>query len=130
MEQDVAFGFRQLVDIAERALSPSTNDPTTACQAIDEPHDLLRQLATRHFPSGRFYDREGELRLVVVQYDFSDFVDLAVEEIWHYGAEGVQVPRRLMIMLSDLSAAALPEHLPVLERWVAALEEQRNEKSR
>ena len=50
MEQDLAFGFRQLVDIAERALSPSINDPTTACQAIDGLHDLLRRLCTRHLP--------------------------------------------------------------------------------
>ena len=28
--QDVAFGLRRLVDIAERALSPGVNDPTTA----------------------------------------------------------------------------------------------------
>ena len=39
--QDPAFGFRQLVDIAERALSPAVNDPSTAVQALDEIHDLL-----------------------------------------------------------------------------------------
>jgi len=31
-DQDPAFAFRQLVDIAERALSPGINDPTTACR--------------------------------------------------------------------------------------------------
>ncbi|MGM0386524.1 MAG: DUF2254 domain-containing protein, partial [Actinomycetota bacterium] len=30
--QDISFGLRQLVDIAERALSPGINDPTTAVQ--------------------------------------------------------------------------------------------------
>ena len=44
MRQDVAFGFRQLVDIAEKALSPAVNDPTTATQAIDRIHDLLRRI--------------------------------------------------------------------------------------
>ncbi len=39
LEQDVAFGFRQLVDIADRALSPGINDPTTAVQVLDELHD-------------------------------------------------------------------------------------------
>ena len=28
-ERHTAFGFRQLVDIAEKALSPAINDPTT-----------------------------------------------------------------------------------------------------
>ncbi|MDQ4021525.1 MAG: DUF2254 domain-containing protein [Actinomycetota bacterium] len=59
MEQDVAFGFRQLVDVAERALSPSVNDPTTACQAIDVLHDLLRRLATRRLPTGFLSDGDG-----------------------------------------------------------------------
>jgi len=45
--QDPAFGFRQLVDVAERALSPGVNDPTTAVQALDQLHDLLRTLSTR-----------------------------------------------------------------------------------
>lgn len=52
-EQDVAFGFRQLVDIAERALSPALNDPTTAAQAIDHLHNLLRRIVARPTPSGQ-----------------------------------------------------------------------------
>ena len=121
MEQDLAFGFRQLVDIAERALSPSTNDPTTACQALDVLHDLLRRLAVRHLPSGRVRGADGSLRLIVPQYGFADFVDLAVQEIWHYGSDAAQVPGRLSAMLADLSAAALPEYLPVLRQWAGRI---------
>ena len=117
MEQDLAFGFRQLVDIAERALSPSTNDPTTACQALDVLHDLLRRLSTRHLPSGRLSGPDGSLRLIVPPYSFADFVDLAIGEIWHYGSDAVQVPGRIRAMLADLSAAALPEYLPPLRQW-------------
>ena len=117
MEQDLAFGFRQLVDIAERALSPSTNDPTTACQALDVLHDLLRRLSTRHLPSGRLSGPDGSLRLIVPQYSFADFTDLAVQEIWRYGSDAAQVPGRLTSMLADLHAVALPEHLPALSQW-------------
>ena len=117
MEQDLAFGFRQLVDIAERALSPAVNDPTTACQALDVLHDLLRRLAVRHLPSGRLHGADGSLRLIVPQYGFGDFVDLAVQEVWRYGSDAAQVPGRLSAMLADLSAAALPEYLPVLRHW-------------
>jgi uncharacterized membrane protein len=35
VEQDAAFGIRQLVDSACKALSPAVNDPYTAVQAID-----------------------------------------------------------------------------------------------
>ena len=49
-----------LVDIAERSLSESPfQDPTTAVQAIDRLHDLLRQLARRPFPDGRHRDDAG-----------------------------------------------------------------------
>ena len=121
MEQDLAFGFRQLVDIAERALSPSTNDPTTACQAIDVLHDLLRQLASRRLPTGHLSDANGDLRLIVPQYSFDDFVDLALGEIWRYGCDAAQVPDRLRSMLADLHDAALPGHVAVLRRWMAVL---------
>ena len=61
MTQDAAFGFRQIVDIAEKALSPAVNDPTTALQALDQVHDLLRRLATRRFPSPFRLDEAGEI---------------------------------------------------------------------
>jgi uncharacterized membrane protein len=84
--------------------------PATAVQ-------LLRRLSVRHLPSGRLHGGDGTLRLVVPQYSFADFVDLAVREVWHYGSDAAQVPGRLSAMLTDLSAAALPEYLPVLQRW-------------
>lgn len=126
MEQDLAFGFRQLVDIAERALSASTNDPTTACQAIDVLHDLLRRLCGRQLPDGRISSPDGALRLVVPQYSFADFVELAVGEIWRYGSEAAQVPGRLRSMLADLSAAARPENQPVLDQWAARIGDRSN----
>ena len=65
VHQDAAFGFRQLVDIAERALSPGINDPTTAVQVLDQLHDLLRRLAPRVIPGEQRVDDAGRLRLVV-----------------------------------------------------------------
>lgn len=119
MEQDVAFGFRQLVDIAEKALSPAVNDPTTACQAIDVMHDLLRRLATRAAPSGGVADTEGRVRVSVPRYLFDDLLAVAVAEVWHYGRDSTQVPERLTTMLRDLESAARPEHRPAVRRWSA-----------
>ena len=40
LDEDVAYGVRLLVDIAERSLADSPfQDPTTAVQAIDRLHD-------------------------------------------------------------------------------------------
>ncbi|GAA3223702.1 DUF2254 domain-containing protein [Pseudonocardia petroleophila] len=120
-EQDVTLRFRQLVDIAERALSPSLNDPTTAAQAIDHLHDLLRRIATRPTPSGRFADAEGTLRLITETPTFPGLLHLALEEIVHYGGEDPQTRRRLDSMLVDLRDAALPCHRAAVERGARML---------
>ncbi len=113
LEQDVAFGFRQLVDVAVRALSPGTNDPTTAVQALDRIHDLLRRLAVRGLPSPvRLVD--GRPRLLLPRPSWDDYVRLAVEEIRLAGASQVQVRRRLRVILDDLEATAPDDRLPVL----------------
>ena len=120
-EQDLAFAFRQLVDIAQRALSPAVNDPTTACQAIDVLHDLLRRLAMRRLPSGSFVDDTDQVRLVIPQYAFADYLDIVVGEIWLYGSVAAQVPQRLASMLRDLRAVALFEYQVAIDHWLGVV---------
>ena len=52
VENDPAFGFRILVDIASKALSPAINDPTTGVLAIDQIHHLLHLLGQRQLDTG------------------------------------------------------------------------------
>ena len=79
LDEDVGFGFRQLVDIAERALSPGINDPSTAVQAIDQLHDLLRRLATRPLaPRQRFTD-DGWLAVDVPGHGFYVYHGLVID---------------------------------------------------
>jgi uncharacterized membrane protein len=121
MAQDVAFGFRQLVDIAEKALSPGINDPTTAVQALDALHDLLRRLAARPDPASGHVDDAGTLRLRTRERGFAGYLDLALDEVLRYGADSVQVVPRVRGLLEDLLTAALPEHLPAVQAKLAAL---------
>lgn len=102
MDQDPAFGFRQLVDIAARALSPGTNDPTTAAQVIDQLHDLLRRLAGRHIPGPQRTDAAGGLRVIVASRTWEDYVALACDEIRSDGADSIQVSAGLRRMVDDL----------------------------
>jgi uncharacterized membrane protein len=114
-QQDPAFAFRQLVDVAERALSPGINDPTTAVQAIDRIHDLLTTLAPRRFPSPARVDAAGRLRLFLPRPDWDALVHLAFDEIRQYGAGSIQVVRRLRAALDDLRAICAPERCAVLD---------------
>ena len=121
MRQDLTFGMRRLVDIAERALSPGTNDPTTATQAIDELHDLLRRLATRPDPRPVWRDEDDVARLVTTERTFDELLDLAVDEIAHWGAGGIQAPRRLATMLADLAAVADDDRREAVHAKAAAI---------
>jgi uncharacterized membrane protein len=119
--QDAAFGFRQLVDVALRALSPGTNDPTTAVQALDRLHDLLRRLADRRFPSpARLVD--DHVRLVLPRPDWDGYVHLAVAEIRLAGERQLQVVQRLRWLLVDLASIVPPERLPAIRQATAELD--------
>jgi uncharacterized membrane protein len=122
LDQDVAYGIRMLVDIAERSLAESPLlDPTTAVQALDRLHDCMRQLAARPFPDGRLCDDEGELRVVVPVRDWEAYVRLAFEEIRLAAAGSPQVARRLRDVLEDLRATAPPERRWPVEEQLAQL---------
>jgi len=100
--QDVAFGVRQLVDIADRALSPGVNDPTTAVQCVDELHRILRHLVQQASPSPYIADDQGRVRLVHHPQSIGELLRQAVAEPAHYGRQDVRVPIRLRAMLEDL----------------------------
>src|SRR5690606_9560718 len=121
-EQDIAYGFRLLVDIAERSVSESPfQDPTTAVQAIDRLHDCLRQLAPREFPDGVHHDDGGAVRLVMPVMDWDAYVELAFEEIRLVGAASPQVARRIRAALEDLRTVAPPERRPAIDRELRLL---------
>src|SRR5262249_42608795 len=115
LEQDPAFAFRVIVDIASKGLSPAINDPTTAVLAIDRIHYLLRHVGNRRLDTERAYDAAGRLRLIYRTPDWEDFVALAVTEIRHFGGASIQVARRLRAMLEDL-IQTLPEERAALLR--------------
>ena len=95
LDEDVAYGVRLLVDIAERSLADSPfQDPTTAVQAIDRLHDILRQLARRPFPDGRHLDDGGTGPAHRPDMSWEAYVDLAFDEIRLAGAGSPQVARR------------------------------------
>jgi uncharacterized membrane protein len=122
LDDDPGFGLRQLVDIAERALSPGINDPTTAVQVIDQLHDLLRLLAARPLPERQTLGEDGRLAVHVPQPTFEDHLHLAVDEIAHWGADSPRVQRRLRAMLVDVQEAALPENRDAVARVLRSLD--------
>ena len=123
MQQDAAFGFRQLVDIAEKALSPGFNDPTTAVQVLDQIHNLLKHLGRREIPSALRFDGSGELRLILPRPSWADYVGLGLDEIRMYGTNSLQVLRRLRFLLEDLLGELEPARRGAIQEQLLLLEE-------
>jgi uncharacterized membrane protein len=103
MDQDPLFAFRILADIAIKAPSKAINDPTTAVLAIDQLDRLLRSAGTRNLRTDHILDRGGKLRVIFRTPNWEDFVHLAFTEIRFYGAENMQVARRLRAMIVTLT---------------------------
>jgi uncharacterized membrane protein len=78
IEQDPAFGMRQIVDIAVKALSPGINDPTTAITCLEYLGSILNTLMERPMPSPCSH-LPGNLTIRTPSFEF--FADLAFEEI-------------------------------------------------
>lgn len=123
IEQDAAFAFRVIADIALKALSKAINDPTTAVLAIDQLHRLLRAVGRRKLHDDLLRDAAGKPRVIFRTPDWRDFVELSCREIRMCGAECIQVTRRMRAMLENL-AETLPEsRRPHLHKELALLDQ-------
>jgi uncharacterized membrane protein len=116
-EQDPKYAIRLVVDIAIKALSPAINDPTTAVQALDQIEDLLLRLGRRRLDVGAFADDAGQLRLVVPFPTWDDFLLLALDEIRACGAGSVQVMRRMMALIKNLTEVLPAGRHQALQYW-------------
>ena len=123
-EQDPKYSIRILVDIAIRALSPAVNDPTTAVQAIDQIEDLLRRLIRKDLDSAHIRDSRGDLRLILLLPTWQDYLALAFDEIRQFGANSLQVVRRLRSALSELAdIAATVARADITRRYLKQLDQ-------
>ena len=121
LEQDVAFGIRQLADVASKALSPAINDPYTANQAVDHLGSILAALALRQHGPQAVADAQGTIRLHVPARDFAYLVDLALGQVRRYGANEPRVVRALLRVCRDLLWFGDAAHHAVVRRYVETL---------
>lgn len=103
LEQDVAFGFRQLEDIAVKAMSPAINDPVTASTSVGHMADLLVKLSTRRLGPTVHEDDHGVTRAIVPDRDMRYYLDLACGQLRRYAAGEPTVLIALLRMLRDLA---------------------------
>lgn len=120
LHQDVSRGVVELVDIAVKALSPGTNDPTTAMLAIDRLGEVVTRLGTRAAPSPVRTGKDHRIRFVARRREFAAVVELAFGQVRHYGGDAPAV----MIHLTEILGRAAT-HMPAWRREPLRLEVER-----
>ncbi len=107
IEQDAAFGVRQLVDVALKALSPGVNDTTTAVACVDHLGAVLVRLGGRRVEPG-LRARDGTVRVIASGPTFESLLALAVDEIRQNARGNVTVLGRLLDVLALVARHAGP----------------------
>jgi len=127
VEQDAAFGIRQIVDVALKALSPGVNDVTTAVTCVDYLTAILARIAPRQIPSSHRYE-EGELRVIAKGPSFKGLLAESFDQIRNNAKGNVAVISRMLDASQTLASftasphrrRALGEHV----QWIAELTER------
>jgi len=103
IRQDLEFGFRMIVDVALRALSPGVNDPTTAVYCVNTLSALLCDAARRRFPD-RLRTLESGLVIHAPRPGFADLARLSFKQIIHYGRGDFFVANAVLAALEAIAA--------------------------
>lgn len=127
MQQDVAFGIRQLVDIALRALSSGVNDATTAYECIVHLGEVLYEVLRRDLPPSAHQGEDRRWVLRRHELTHEDYVERAFDQIRadivsmpHLSAALVRTLGNLAAELEDLGRGHLVPALARQARLVVA----------
>lgn len=109
VDQDAAFGIRQIVDIALKALSPGINDTTTAIMCVDYLTTILARIAPRQIPSSRRYE-EGALRAITKGPTFESLLAESFDQIRRNAKSNVAIMSRMLSAFHILASLTSSPH--------------------
>jgi len=123
VEQDSAFGIRQIVDMALRALSPGINDTTTAVMCVEYLTAILARLATRPIPSSHRFEGE-DLRVITIGPTFVSLVAESFDQIRGSAGGNVAILLRMLGAIQTIAGLTdSPGRRRVLDEHVRAIAE-------
>lgn len=115
VQQDPAFGIRQLVDIALRALSSGINDSTTAVMCVDHLESILVRIADRRVASPRMEDKS--LRVIARGHTFETLLAEPLDQIRQNATGNIAVLTRMLQALALVASRtqSRPRQLAIRE---------------
>jgi uncharacterized membrane protein len=122
IEQDPSFALRVMVDVANKALSPAVNDPTTAVQVLDYLGDSLRVIGETDLSTPSWHTGAAKRGVVIPVRRWEDFLALGTTEIREFGNTSIQVMRRMRALLEKLLQEVRPENRAAVKAEIARLD--------
>lgn len=123
IESNFYYGFRQLTEVAIKALSPGVNDPGTAVQGLRALFELFTY-RIGHFPDNVIRDEEGCIRIITQEKSFETIFDSCLLPIWEYGKRDRFIQREMCDLLMQLQ---LLEKRPVISKLLIRVKEELGE---
>lgn len=119
---DPRFAVQQVVELAVRALSPSTNDPYTALNALDEVTAGLALACSRPDPATELRDDDDALRILLSVPTARDLLDDTFDSVRNYALDHpsvliktFQLAERLRsVSSSETTARSLRHHVQLI----------------
>jgi uncharacterized membrane protein len=109
--QDIAFAVQQLTELAVRALSPGTNDPYTAVNALDDLSSGLASLAGRQQPSPHRVDDDGVLRVHAPAVGALELTSGVLDAMRWYAGEHPAVMLQTLVLVERVAEAGADRDL-------------------
>lgn len=97
LESDISYGFREIVDIALKAVSPALNDPTTAVMCVQNLSGMFEELCRDGWPATSVQAEDAAV--LFTDNHPADFLGLIVDQIALHSANNPIVLEALLKLL-------------------------------
>ncbi len=101
IDRNPDYGFRQLSEVAIKALSPGINDPGTAVLAMHALFALFDYRLYRQLPQLNA-DSDKDVVIYLPTSDFAELFERCLQPIWNYGKDDGAIPATFLDMLTQL----------------------------
>src|SRR5690606_13436219 len=102
IQDQTFYGFRQLSEIAVKALSPGINDTGTASICLDYLTDLFA-LKTENNNQHIISDNNGVQRIFIHSYIFAELLNICYIPILNYGSNDITILNNLLLSIKKLA---------------------------
>lgn len=105
IEENYQYGFRQLAEVAVKALSPGINDPGTAVLSLRALLSLLIYKSC-HFHDNVIMDENHKTRIFTKELSYENLFSETLLPIWDYGKKDRMIRQELCLLLPQLQEIA------------------------